>query len=80
MQAIPGCSDCTKQTRHNGTKQTMRNCTQSTMCDATQSMVVILPKRPPIAFDVLSVDIGITPSKAIPGSSSIATPVKPISG
>ncbi|KAA6421181.1 MAG: water dikinase [Trebouxia sp. A1-2] len=45
-----------------------------------QSMVVMLPKRPPIAFDVLSVDIGITPSKAIPGSSSIATPVKPISG
>ena len=50
------------------------------MCHATQSMVVMLPKRPPIAFDVLSVDIGITPSKAIPGSSSIATPVKPISG
>ena len=42
--------------------------------------MVMLHDRPPIAFDVLSVDIGITPSKAIPGSSSVATPVKPISG
>lgn len=43
-------------------------------------MMVMLRDRPPIAFDVLSVDIGITPSKAIPGSSDVATPVKPISG
>ena len=45
-----------------------------------QAQVVELEGRPPIAFDVLSVDIGITPSKAVPGSSSVATPVKPISG
>ncbi|KAL3145556.1 hypothetical protein ABBQ32_003381 [Trebouxia sp. C0010 RCD-2024] len=45
-----------------------------------QGMMVMLRDRPPIAFDVLSVDIGITPSKAIPGSSDVATPVKPISG
>lgn len=44
-----------------------------------QVMVVKLQDRPAITFDVLSVDIGITPSKTIPGSSSIATPVKPIS-
>ena len=41
---------------------------------------MLLQGRPPIPFDVLSVDIGITPSKLVPGSSSIATPVKPISG
>ena len=45
-----------------------------------QAMLVSLRSRPPVAFDVLSVDIGITPSKLVPGSSSIATPVKPISG
>lgn len=45
-----------------------------------QDMMVLLQGRPAIAFDVLSVDVGITPSKAIPGSSTIATPVKPISG
>lgn len=43
-------------------------------------MMVLLQSRPAIPFDVLSVDIGITPSKLVPGSSSIATPVKPISG
>ena len=45
-----------------------------------QGMLVLLHNRPPIPFDVLSIDIGITPSKVVPGSSNVATPVKPISG
>eukprot|EP00891_Asterochloris_glomerata_P005153 jgi/Astpho2/5153/Aster-06363 len=47
------------------------------ICTKTQR--VQLQGRPAVAYDALSVDIGITPSRAIPGSSSVATPVKPIS-
>lgn len=49
-------------------------------CPIMQANLVMLKGRPPIPFDVLSVDIGIVPSRAVPGSSSLATPVKPISG
>ena len=37
--------------------------------------------RPPIKFDVLSVDIGITPAGGgVPGADEHSTPVKPING
>ncbi len=34
--------------------------------------------RPPISYDILSINIGSTPSLKVPGSSAHATPVKPI--
>jgi selenide,water dikinase len=41
---------------------------------------VICANRPPVAFDLLSIDIGSTPTIAqIPGAAEFATPVKPIS-
>ncbi|GAB4365587.1 MAG: selenide, water dikinase SelD [Elainellaceae cyanobacterium] len=41
---------------------------------------VLLADRPPIAFDLLSIDIGSTPTTLpIPGASDYAIPVKPIS-
>ncbi|HEY9661165.1 MAG TPA: selenide, water dikinase SelD, partial [Allocoleopsis sp.] len=40
---------------------------------------VLLADRPPIAFDLLSIDIGSTPATlSIPGASEHAIPVKPI--
>lgn len=44
-----------------------------------QSKRVLLEGRPPIAYDVLSVNVGITPAAtAVPGALQFATPVKPI--
>jgi len=40
--------------------------------------VVLFRERPPIAFDVLSINIGSTPHATVPGVASHATPVKPI--
>ena len=41
---------------------------------------VICANRPPVAFDLLSIDIGSTPaSLTIPGATKYAIPVKPIS-
>jgi selenide, water dikinase len=41
---------------------------------------VVLKGRPPFAYDVLSVNVGITPAAtAVPGALDFATPVKPIS-
>ncbi len=41
---------------------------------------VLLENRPPIAFDLLSIDIGSTPAVSdIPGAKAHAIPVKPIS-
>lgn len=40
--------------------------------------VVRCRERPPIAFDVLSINIGSTPHVTVPGVASHATPVKPI--
>ena len=40
---------------------------------------VLLKNRPPIAYDVLSIDVGSAPNVgAIPGAAAWATPVKPI--
>jgi len=46
---------------------------------APQAKRVLLEGRPPIAYDVLSVNVGITPAAtAVPGALHFATPVKPI--
>eukprot|EP00192_Tetraselmis_astigmatica_P006939 CAMPEP_0117691242 /NCGR_PEP_ID=MMETSP0804-20121206/25598_1 /TAXON_ID=1074897 /ORGANISM="Tetraselmis astigmatica, Strain CCMP880" /LENGTH=766 /DNA_ID=CAMNT_0005504427 /DNA_START=14 /DNA_END=2314 /DNA_ORIENTATION=+ len=45
-----------------------------------QGKSIVLANRPPIKYDALSVDIGITPvASTIPGASEHTTPVKPIS-
>lgn len=50
-----------------------------TQCDL-QAQVVLLKNRQPFAYDVLSIDVGITPSdEGIPGALQHATPVKPVS-
>lgn len=36
--------------------------------------------RPPLGFDVLSLDTGSTPDLSVPGSAEFVTPVKPVSG
>lgn len=44
-----------------------------------QAQLVLLKDRPPIRYDVLSINLGITPDlRAIPGALQHATPVKPI--
>ncbi len=40
---------------------------------------VLCRDRPPVAYDVLSIDIGVTPTLRIPGAADHAVPVKPIS-
>ena len=45
-----------------------------------QAQLVNLKGRQPFAYDVLSIDVGITPSgDGIPGALEHATPVKPVS-
>ena len=45
-----------------------------------QAQTVQLEGREPISYDVLSIDVGITPSgQGIPGALEFATPVKPVS-
>jgi len=39
---------------------------------------VLLRDLPPIAYDVLSIDIGSTPNVTVPGAADYAVPVKPI--
>jgi selenide,water dikinase len=39
---------------------------------------VLFARRPPVAYDVLSIDIGSTPSVGVPGAAEHAVPVKPI--
>lgn len=47
----------------------------------TENKRVILKNRPPISYDALSIDIGITPAAGqIQGASNFTTPVKPIYG
>ena len=44
-----------------------------------QKQEVYLEGRPPISYDVLSLDVGITPSaQGVPGALKYATPVKPV--
>lgn len=44
-----------------------------------QSKWVMLEGRPPVSYDVLSINVGITPAAtAVPGALQFATPVKPI--
>lgn len=43
------------------------------------SRQVKFASRPPVSYDVLSIDIGITPGRSsVPGAAALATPVKPI--
>ena len=47
---------------------------------AQKQLVKLGTGRPPIAYDALSLDIGITPSaQGVPGALEHATPVKPVS-
>jgi selenide,water dikinase len=41
---------------------------------------VMLKNRPPVSYDALSVDIGITPAAGVRGAADFTTPVKPIFG
>lgn len=44
-----------------------------------QARRVLLPSRPAVAYDVLSIDVGISPAAAaVPGAAAHTTPVKPI--
>lgn len=45
-----------------------------------KQLVKLGSSRPPIAYDALSLDTGITPSaQGVPGALDHATPVKPVS-
>lgn len=41
---------------------------------------VLCQGRPPVPYDVLSIDIGVTPALSTPGAADHAVPVKPITG
>lgn len=42
---------------------------------------MLLRGRPPVRYDVLSLNLGITPAlSTVPGAAEHTTPVKPISG
>lgn len=45
--------------------------------DLTQGQV-LCQKRPPVPYDVVSFDIGVTPRQSVAGSAEHAVPVKPI--
>lgn len=46
-----------------------------------QGQRVLLRGRPPLPYDVLSLNLGITPTlSSVPGAAQHSTPVKPISG
>lgn len=46
----------------------------------TDNKVVLCRERPPVAFDVLSLNIGSTPGLRVPGAKGTVIPVKPIDG
>ena len=58
--------------------------TTSPSCHASttpQARRVLLRDRPPLPYDVLSLNLGITPAlSTVPGAAEHTTPVKPISG
>ncbi len=46
----------------------------------TDAKTVQLPNRPPLGFDLLSINSGIAPDLSVPGAQEYALPVKPIAG
>jgi hypothetical protein len=47
---------------------------------AQKQEVLVGGSRPPVPYDALSLDVGITPSaQGVPGALEHATPVKPVS-
>lgn len=52
---------------------------QATALDPV-GQVVTCQDRPDVPYDILSVDIGITPSMGVPGAAGRVIPVKPING
>ncbi len=45
-----------------------------------RQLVLMEGPRPPVPYDALSLDVGITPSgQGVPGALEHATPVKPVS-
>lgn len=46
----------------------------------TDNKVVLCREHPPVAFDVLSINIGSTPGLRVPGAAGAVIPVKPIDG
>lgn len=69
--------DCRKLARFSGARLYLDEMTGlDPVCRA-----VICRNRPPVAFDVLSLDIGSTPNtSSVPGAAAYAIPVKPIEG
>lgn len=51
----------------------------ATFIDIERQKVGLEGSRPPIGYDVLSINVGITPACAVPGAEKYVTPVKPIS-
>lgn len=52
----------------------------TSMRDLTQAQSVSFEARPPLRYDILSIDVGITPSThGVPGVMQYAVPVKPVS-
>ena len=48
--------------------------------DHVQAREVVLQGRPPIRWDVLSINVGITPdTSSIPGAGDHTIPIKPVS-
>ena len=56
-------------------------CVDATPLGCLQARRVLLQGRPSLPYDVLSLNLGITPAlSAVPGAAQHTTPVKPING
>jgi len=51
----------------------------ATSIDIDRRKVILEGDRPPLGYDVLSINVGITPACRVPGAEKYVTPVKPIS-
>ena len=56
-------------------------CVDTAWLCCLQARRVLLQGRPSLPYDVLSLNLGITPAlSAVPGAAQHTTPVKPING